>query len=187
RRRETGLPVRIPLRDLLGSGIAIAGLWSFASVDMLLARYSLTAVASGNYIAANNAARSLLVIPQAVLLVALPRLISRRRGGHRAERGPIIGALVLVGAITAAAGSLVVAFRGLVLRTLYGSAFAGAVPLLKTLVAATFATALLTVITHSEIARRSSRAYLVWAGVALEAGLILRFHQSARQIAGMAL
>jgi glycosyltransferase involved in cell wall biosynthesis len=187
--RRTGnfVPVRIPMRDLFASGAAIAGLWTFASVDSLLARHSLGSLASGNYIAANNAARSLLVIPQALLVVALPRFVTMRRVRHGTEHASVVGVLLLTGAITAILGSLIVAFDQLVLRVVFGSAFIGAVPLLGPLVAATGATALVTVCTHRDIARRSSGAYLAWVGAALEVGLILRFHESGTRIAGMAL
>lgn len=185
RKSMGSVPVRLPLRDIAGTVAAIAGLWLFANADLLMARRLLDAVDAGLYVAAGNAARALLIIPQAVLIVALPRFVPRRGDTDAARPAPVVGALALVGILTGGVGMFLIAADSWALTVLYGRGFVSAAPLLAPFAAVTVAVALSTVCAHREMARRSHAALLPWAGAAVALGLVACFHSNGVQIARM--
>jgi O-antigen/teichoic acid export membrane protein len=161
----------------------VTGLFAFTTVDLFLARHHLPGDVSGAYVAAATIGKTILALPAAAMSVAYPRLVaawSTRAG----ERPALRSSLVVVGA-PAMAGALVVAIApGLVLTLLYGDAFpAETGSLVRALALVAGASAVVSVLAHAAMARRSRAALLPWAGAVVQVGAISLWHSSALAVA----
>jgi glycosyltransferase involved in cell wall biosynthesis/O-antigen/teichoic acid export membrane protein len=181
--------VRVSSHDLVATITAIGGLWLFSSIDVIVARSVLPEVDSGLYVAASNAARVLLLVPQAILIVALPRMVPRRAFGHPdpVGRRTLVSSLALTVAVCAIGGLALVALAQPVLELLYGSAYRDAVPLIAPLAAAMVAIAAITVIQYREVARRSRLVHVVWCGAAAIAVAVALHHPGPVTVAQLVL
>ena len=178
-----GTARRLATGDLARTTAVVTGLFAFTTVDLFLARHHLPGDVSGAYVAAATIGKTILALPAAAMSVAYPRLVaawSTRAG----ERPALRSSLVVVGA-PAMAGALVVAIApGLVLTLLYGDAFpAETGSLVRALALVAGASAVVSVLAHAAMARRSRAALLPWAGAVVQVGAISLWHSSALAVA----
>lgn len=146
-----------------GLGATVVGLIGFASLvslGVVVAKLRLPADDAGYYGAANTLGRAVLMIPQAVAIVLLPR-VARRRSGDLPT-----GALLAIGAVATLAigiaGAVFVEFLGVPLIGLtFGSAFEPAATLLPQILAASTLIGVLFILVNHHAARGDHR--FAWA------------------------
>lgn len=156
-----------------GLGASIAGLIGFASLvslGVVVAKLRLPAEDAGFYGAANTLGRAVLVIPQAVGIVLLPRVAKRRSGelptGALLAVG--VGATLVIGTL----GVAVAAGLGApIISVTFGSAYEPAATLLPQIVAASTLIGMLFVLVNHHVARSDHR--FAWALVAVAAVHVL--------------
>lgn len=174
----------------LGETIAVTGgVWLLGAVDVLLARHYLTGVASGLYVAAGTAARALLVLPQALVMVAMPAFVAAvaSRHGRSDERRILLRVLGAAVAVVAIGGAPLAFLGGHVLAVVFGHQYAASAGLLALLTAATLPTAVASVLATYGLARHSPLALAPWLGTVVEIAAIVAWHSTARSVATAAL
>ena len=153
-----------------GLGATVAGLAGFASLvslGVVVAKLRLPADDAGYYGAANTLGRAVLMIPQAVAIVLLPRVAKRRTGDLPTGALLAIGAVATLGVGFAAAGLAAVAGVPLITLT-FGSAYESAATLLPQILAASTLIGVLFILVNHHVARSDHR--FAWA-LAVLAGL----------------
>ena len=183
-------PATIGVDALVETSAVTAGIWMLGSVDVLLARHYLSAGSAGLYVAAGTATRAVLVLPQALLMIAMPRFVEAIRGGTnrsvvawRALTRTATLALVLTGL-----GALLMGVLGpSVLRMAFGIDAPNASETVWLLAAGTLPTALATVHSTYKLAWHSRLALLPWLGAIAEMLAIMRWHSSTTAVALAAL
>jgi O-antigen/teichoic acid export membrane protein len=146
-----------------GLGASVVGLIGFASLvslGVVVAKLRLPADDAGYYGAANTLGRAVLMIPQAVAIVLLPR-VARRRTGDLPT-----GALLAIGAVATLviglAGAVAAEFLGVPLIGLtFGSAYEPAATLLPQILAASTLIGVLFILVNHHVARGDRR--FAWA------------------------
>lgn len=150
-----------------GLGATVAGLIGFSSlvsVGVVVAKFRLPADDAGFYGAANVLGRALLVVPQAVAIVLLPR-VARRRSGDLPT-----GALLAIGVagtvVIGVAATLLCVVAGTPIITItFGSQYEAAAAFLPQLFAASTAIGAVFVFVNHHVARSDHR--FAWALAAL--------------------
>jgi glycosyltransferase involved in cell wall biosynthesis/O-antigen/teichoic acid export membrane protein len=167
--------------ETLTALLSLGSFWVLAELDILLARHYLPDAVSGFYSSAGLVARSLLFLPSALALVALPRFAAARDRPDEAWAW-LVTALRLLVALVAVGLAGLVSLRWVVIGVAYGERYRPAASLLPLLAAGSAVLAVINLLVFFHIAFRS-RAYLfILAGVGLEAGSIAAFHGSGYQI-----
>jgi glycosyltransferase involved in cell wall biosynthesis/O-antigen/teichoic acid export membrane protein len=175
------------LRGELGLATsALAMFWLLAEIDIVLARHFLPAAQGGIYSAAGFLARSLLFLPGAVSIVALPRFAAAHAGGNDVRRW-LHAALRINALLLALAFPALVLLRGLAVDVTYGPRFHAAADLLPLLAGGTTMFALINVLVYFHIAIGSHASRIIAAGVALEVVAVALAHGSAYQIGAVTL
>lgn len=168
-----------------GLGSSVAGLVGFASLvslGVVVAKLRLPADEAGYYGAANTLGRAVLMIPQAVAIVLLPR-VAMRRSGHLPT-----GALLAIGAAaTLFVGSLAVVVVAVVGETImtvtFGAAYADASSLLPQILAASTLIGVLFILINHHVARSDHRFSWALAILAvLHVGLLIGLGMSGNLI-----
>lgn len=168
--RVSGAPSRATwARFTSGLGATVTGLIGFASLvslGVVVAKLRLPPDDAGYYGAANTLGRAVLMIPQAVAIVLLPR-VARRRSGDLPT-----GALLAIGALATLAigfaGAVFVEFLGVPLIGLtFGSAYEPAATLLPQILAASTLIGVLFILVNHHAARGDHRFAWALAAVAI--------------------
>lgn len=183
----TGESVVIGWRDVVSSSLVVGGLFLLNGVDLLLARHYLPADVSGHYVAAANLGRALLIVPQVVLMIALPRMVASFEIG----RADLARATFKLGlAVTAIAGTIGVVAVSVLARPLitllFGADYADAAPLLRLQSFEAAIAGVITICCYYLMSRHSPMANLPWVGAAFTAALIVTVHPDAMTIATLA-
>jgi glycosyltransferase involved in cell wall biosynthesis/O-antigen/teichoic acid export membrane protein len=175
------------LRGELGLATsALATFWLLAEIDIVLARHFLSATEGGIYSAAGFLARSLLFLPGAVSVVALPRFAAAHAGGSDVRRW-LHAALRINAFLLVLAFPVLVLLRRLAVDVTYGPGFGAAADLLPLLAAGMMLLALINVLVYFHIAIGSHAARIVAAGVVLEVIGVALAHGSTYQIGTVTL
>jgi O-antigen/teichoic acid export membrane protein len=172
--------VRSDLVKVLAAGLA---LFLLSNLDLLLARHYLGRRSSGLYAAGALVAKVAFWGPQFVTAVVFPRLTDS------AERRRLLGRALAVVAACCIVGvvALAVAARPF-LGSVFGSDYEGLGTTLWVFGALGTALALVQVVMFSAISAGDARmALAMWLTVVVEACLIVVFHRSIAQVAGVAL
>lgn len=189
-RAEAHLPWSAPrgdrdtvLRTLYRSNSAMGVLMALTTVDVVLARYLLPAVESGEYALVSTLGRSPIWVTQFLALALIPTLATS--GSPRAilrASGLVLGVCAVGTAVAAAAPGFWVGLLG-------GSAYSAAVDLLLPYLALGTLLALAQVLVIAEMAQgRHLLAKVAWGAVALEVVLCLAFlNDSAFHVLGAAM
>ncbi len=180
-RAERGKLSIVTLGDLVKTGVVVAGLFAFSTVDLFLARHFLVGTDSGYYVAAATIGKTVLALPAAALSVAYPKLVDGWTSDHRAQ---VLRSALLVVGVPALAGVAVVAlFPGLVLGILYGDAYADAAGVTRILAIIAGVSAFVSVLAHAALARGSRWALIPWGAAVVEVVVISLRHGSVTQVA----
>jgi O-antigen/teichoic acid export membrane protein len=170
------------LREVLPIAAGLAGMWLLVELDLILARRFLEPRLAGEYAATGLLARSVLFVPGAISLVALPHFSHGRGRGADAHKW-----LMSSSAMVVALGLVVALFLSLagepVIRLTFGERYGAAAGLLPVLSLAMVGMGLANLLVFFHIAAGSRFFQLLWPLAAVEASLVWMFHGSGDQIA----
>jgi O-antigen/teichoic acid export membrane protein len=162
--------------------IGLGGIAVLQNVDVIAAKLSLGGTEAGLFGAAAVIAKGLLVIPQALTIVLLPRVAEQEARGK--PTGSFLAVGVLVMAVAGLAAMAVAAvIEGPVMQVAFGSQFELAAALLVPFLGATTLLGALLILVNHHVARSDHR--FVWAVGALaviQVILLIFFSGSARMI-----
>ncbi len=182
RARTTLSPFR---GEVLRTALGLSGFWFLAEADIVLARHYLDGENAGVYSVASVLAQTLLFLPAAVSVVALPRFAQDRRMTESTRwlvpALRAVTALVLIGFVG------LVVLRGVVVDLAFGDRFRGSAGLVPFLAVAAGLLAVTNLLVYFHVAAGTNAHVFLFAGLALEFVLIGRFHESPTQIAVVAI
>ncbi len=184
--RVTAAPPREIWRDFLSAlppvAIGLTGIAVLTNIDVVAAKIGLGGEEAGLFGAASVVAKSLLVVPQALTLVLLPRVAARQARGERT--GSLLAGGILVMAMAGIVAMVVaVPLEGPIMELAFGSAFEPAASLLVPFLGATTLLGALLILVNHHVARSEHR--FVWAvgGLAIvQIALLIFFSTSAEAI-----
>jgi glycosyltransferase involved in cell wall biosynthesis len=154
----------------------------FTGIDTILARHFLDPVPAGLYAAAAVAGHIAMFLPGALVMVVFPRLVADEGVGPQ-SRKTLAEAFGLMTVIGLGATAVLAGVPKLVVRLLFGAAYAHAAEAVGVLALASALFGLIGLLTYLHIARRSLVALMSWAGVILATVLIAIFHGGIEAIA----
>ncbi len=162
--------------------VGIAAFSALTNVDVMVAKLGLGGDAAGIFASAAVIAKSVLIIPQAVATVAIPRIAARRAEGLPTNR--LLAAQV---GITVVASLLAIGFvallSGPIVELTFGDEYADASGLLVGFTAAMSLMGVITILLYHQLSLGSYGFAWVLLGVALlQAVLLAAFHDSAGTI-----
>ena len=160
--------------------VGLTGIAVLTNVDVIAAKLSIGGEQAGLFGAASVVAKSLLVVPQALTLVLLPRVAQR---GARGERtGSLLAAGIITMAVAGALAMLVaVPLAEPIMRIAFGSAYVAAASLLVPFFGATALLGALLILVNHHVARSDHR--FVWAvgGLAVLQVILLIFFSTSSE------
>ena len=173
------------LRSLVPMAAGLSGIAVLTNVDVIAAKLALPDRAAGEFAAVSVLAKAVILVPQAVAIVLLPRIAAR------AARGEATGRLLAVAvSLTLVVGGLVslvlIPLAEPIVRLAFGSKYVGGAPLLAGFAAASTLLGALIVLVNHHVGRGDYG--FVWAvgGLALvDVALLGAFHGSGAQIVGV--
>ena len=140
--------------------VGLTGIAVMTNVDVVAAKISIGGEQAGLFGAASVVAKSLLVVPQALTLVLLPRVAQREARGERT--GSLLAAGILVMAVTGLlAMILAIPLAEPIMTIAFGSQFTAAASLLIPFFGATTLLGALLILLNHHVARSEHR--FVWA------------------------
>jgi O-antigen/teichoic acid export membrane protein len=154
---------RAILREVGANSHALLAFFALSNADVILSRFVLDTHSSGLYAGGLILVKSLLFLPQFVIVVAFPAMSTAE-----ARRQTLVKSVGLILALGAVATLAVWALSGVALLFIGGSAYSGIQDQLW--IFAVLGTVLSTVqlLVYSVVARQSRRAvYLIWAALAI--------------------
>jgi O-antigen/teichoic acid export membrane protein len=173
------------LREVGPVCMSLAATWALIELDLVLARHFLQPDDAGNYAAAGLLARSVLFVPGAVSLIALPHFSMYRGRGTEAYRWLVACSAVVAALSTATA--LVLLFAGdQIVSLTYGEMFARASDVLVLASTAMAGFGIVNLLVHFHIAARSRLPSLLWFAGLVEGAAVFFLHDSPREIAYVA-
>lgn len=175
--------VRGAARTLYRSNSSTGVLMALTSVDVVLARYVLPRVESGEYGLVSTLGRSPIWVTQFLALALIPALVTSGSRRSVLRAGGLVLGVCLIGTVVAAAAP------DLWIGLLGGSAYQGAGDLLLPYLALGTLLALTQVLIMAEMAQgRHLLAKVAWLAVALQVVLVLTYaHNSPFQVLGAAI
>ncbi len=169
------LRVRTPPPDAIwrsmtaGLGATVVGLLGFASLfglGVIAARLRFPSVDAGYFGAVGVLAHAMIIVPQALTIVLLPRVAARR--SRDVPTGALLGAAVGVTVAIGVVVAIACAFLGeQVMRITFGPAYAAAGDLLPQYVLASTLIGALFVLVNHHVARSDHRFSWLLGGVAI--------------------
>lgn len=170
------------VRSLTPMVVGLSGLAVLTNVDVIVAKLSLPSHAAGEFGAVAVLAKAVIVVPQAMAVILLPRVSARAAAGR--DTGPLLAVGVGVTLVVGAAISLIlIPLAEPLVHLAFGADYVGGADLLAPFAAAsTLLGALLILVNHH--AGRGEYAF-VWALGALaliEVVLLALFHGSGGAI-----
>lgn len=177
RKRHSGAAVGGILTEIAHNSHALLAFFVLSNIDIVLARAELSGHQAGLYAAGLIIAKSVLFLPQFVVVVAFPNMSSTR--GHRVLLGSL-GIVLALGLLTTAG---VAALHRIALLVVGGNEYADAEPILWLFAAMGTALALIQVLVYQVVARQHRHAvWVIWAGAVAIAVAALTVVHSARDL-----
>jgi O-antigen/teichoic acid export membrane protein len=162
--------------------VGIAAISALTNIDVVVAKLALDADDAGLFAAAAIIAKSVLIVPQAIATVALPRVAARRSADD--PTSPLLAASIgvaVAGGLLLAAAAVV--FADPVMRLTFGDDFADGSKVLGEFTAVSALMGLLIVLLYHQLALGSYGFSWVLVGAALlQVALLAAFHGSAEAI-----
>lgn len=145
--------------SLPATAVGLAGLASLINLDVVAAKLGLGGDEAGYFGAASILAKAMILVPQALTIILLPRVAEREKHGQ--PTGPLLAAGV---SITVVAGALAMGVAFLiedpVMTLTFGSAYAPGAALVAPFIGATTLLGALLVLVNHHVARSDHR--FVW-------------------------
>jgi glycosyltransferase involved in cell wall biosynthesis/O-antigen/teichoic acid export membrane protein len=180
-------PTREALRGhVVPTLVALSSFWLLVETDIVLARHFLPAASAGVYSSVGVLSRAILFLPAAISLVALPHFAQSRDRAGEARRWLTIS-LWLTGLLAIGTFGFMVVLRTQLLSVTFGLRFVAGASLLPILGLAMAALALTNVLIYFHVAMETRAHRMVLSAIVLEIVLVAGFHDSAREIAIVAL
>jgi glycosyltransferase involved in cell wall biosynthesis/O-antigen/teichoic acid export membrane protein len=170
--------------DFLPTLLGLSAFWLLAEGDVVLGRHFLGTAAAGYYSSAEVLARALLFVPGAIAIVALPRFTELRRSPSELRHFLRIS-LAAVGVLEAIGLSVLVLARVQVVGLAFGNSFAPAASIVPLLSIGTGLMAVVFILTYFHLAIGTRAHFILFGGLVVQSTLIVFFHGSPSQIAGM--
>lgn len=175
-------PLRARWSDTSTALVAMVGFWLLTGVGAIVARHYLPREDSGFYAAAWTAATAAMFLPGAVSYLAFPRFVAAGDSGPRA-RAALAASLAVVALLGFGAAAVAVAGSSLVIRLLFGSAYAASNAVVGVLAVAGAFLAVTALLMHYHLARQNrGAASLSWAGVAFTLVAAHLFHSDTLSV-----
>lgn len=162
--------------------VGIAAISALTNVDVVAAKLALGGDEAGVFAASAIIAKSVLVAPQAIATVALPRVAAWHSAGR--PTSPLLAAAT---GVAVAASLLAVAAAAIladpIMRITFGDEFAGGARVLAEFTAASALMGLLIVLLYHQLALGSyAFTWVLVAAAVLQVALLAAFHGSAEAI-----
>jgi O-antigen/teichoic acid export membrane protein len=151
-------PLRLPVRTVATTVLALTGYSVLVAADTLLARHTFAPTVSGNYAAAVTIGRIALFLPMAVTVVVFPRFVSHEGRGARSRRMLMTGLVGVLSVGLGAAGVLALG-RHIFVAVLFGQRYVEAARLVGILGVEGAVLGAVGLLTYFHLSRRS----LFWA------------------------
>ena len=188
-KKERRLPAGSPgkvwpsfTRGLPATLAGLAGIAALSNIDVIAAKVNLGGATAGYFGATALAAKALLIAPQAMAVILLPRVAKREADGQ--ATGPLLAMGVLaVVALGVIAIALAAVFAEPVITITFGSAYAPAADLLVPFLGATTVLGALLILVNHHVARGDFP--FVWAvgGLAVvQITLLIAFAHSGLEV-----
>lgn len=160
----------------------LAGIALLTNLDVIVAKLSLSPPDAGVFGAVAVLGKAVVVVPQAVSTVVLPRVARRRASG--VATGPLLAAAIGVAVAIGGAATVVMWLAAdLILGLTYGEAYLGGGHLLGPMAAAATLLGVLIVLLNHHLGRGADAfAWGLLAVAVCQAALLALFHGSAGQI-----
>jgi O-antigen/teichoic acid export membrane protein len=183
RTADDSTPLQISWSEAAPGIVAFSGFWVLSTIDTFLARHFLARAQSGFYAAASIAASAAMFLPAAISQIAFPTFAATGGIGHRA-RSALAQALSAIIGLSVVSALLLLVFSKLLVRTVFGAAYAPSGAIIGILAVAAGGGGVITVLLLFLLARSSVvGAASCWLGVILAVVGIAAFHHSPDQIA----
>lgn len=169
-------------RVLGASVVGLGGIAVLTNVDVVAAKLALGGEEAGYFGAAAIIAKALMLVPQALTVILLPRVAERESRG--AATGPLLAAGVAVMACAGGAAMLLaIPLEGPITTITFGSEFAPAATLLVPFLGATTLLGALLILVNHHVARDDHRfVWVVGALAIVQIALLAAFSRSAGAI-----
>jgi O-antigen/teichoic acid export membrane protein len=187
-RNAPDLPLKAIWVDTGRATVALVLFWIIVSIDVPIARHTLSAEQAGQYTAASVIGKAVLWLPGAISLVMFPRVAQLREAGEKTH--PLLIRCLAITSVLCAVAVLALKFIGPTLIPIFfGSSYAagGRIAWQIGLVCLPFALANLLIFYH--LTREDGRFSLaLGVGLMLELASFARFHETlGHMIAGLAV
>jgi O-antigen/teichoic acid export membrane protein len=176
---EPGAPIAV--QEGTQAIVFFVGLVIMMNIDILLVKHLFAAEQAGLYAAVALVGRLLFYASWAMISAMFP--VSASAAVHASDRRVVVTTLLFVLGLSLAFLTLLIAFPGWVVHTVFGPAFLAAQPLLGLYAAATALYALAVTLMAYEMSRRiANTAWLQLLFSGLLVGGIYLFHGSLREV-----
>lgn len=162
--------------------LAFGGFWAVASIDTLLVRHYFPSEESGFYTAAAVAAHAVLFLPGAIAMVAFPKF-AESSGRSVEARRILFHSIVAVTLLGVGAASVLVIFKTLVIKMLFGQAYLGGSVVIGALGFAMAFLGITNILVYFHLSTNSKALFSLVAALVLEASAIALFHETLAQVA----
>lgn len=168
--------------SLVAAGIGLGGIAVLTNVDVVAAKIGIGGKEAGYFGATAIVAKALMVIPQALTVVLLPRVAERESRGH--ATGPLLAAGVAVMLVAGVLAMLIaIPLADPIISITFGQAYAPAASLVVPFFGATTLLGALLILVNHHVARSDHRFVWVVAALAVvQIVLLIFFSGSERSI-----
>jgi O-antigen/teichoic acid export membrane protein len=168
--------------SLIAAGVGLGGIAVLTNVDVVAAKIGIGGKEAGYFGATAIVAKALMVIPQALTVILLPRVAERESRGY--ATGPLLAAGVAV-MFTAGIAAMLIAIplADPIITITFGEAYAPAADLVMPFFGATTLLGALLILVNHHVARSDHRFVWVTGGLAIvQIGLLIFFSGTERSI-----
>jgi O-antigen/teichoic acid export membrane protein len=168
--------------SLIAAGVGLGGIAVLTNVDVVAAKIGIGGKEAGYFGATAIVAKALMVIPQALTVILLPRVAERESRGN--ATGPLLAAGVAVMFAAGIAAMLIaIPLADPIITITFGEAYAPAADLVVPFFGATTLLGALLILVNHHVARSDHRFVWVTGGLAIvQIGLLIFFSGTERSI-----
>jgi O-antigen/teichoic acid export membrane protein len=180
--RSAARSLRQPLARVIPASIGLMALASITNIDIVVVKGALSSVDAGVFGAAGLIAKVALFVPVAIVAVLQPRVAARVARGRPAEDILARSVLVTV-AFCAVFTAICYAAPSLIVHSVYGADFEGAIPILGLFALFISLMSVASVQVNYHLSRQEHRfAYILAGAACVHALALVLFHDSLHQV-----